>query len=278
MRQFVVGIVLVALAFPLWAGPAGKQAREEKKAAKAAAKQQKFEDEGVFYTNGRMDFVKLKALKEDEVKDLAPQHPVTIDLNQMKNYLLSVTVSEKDLLKKSPEIVQVFNEKSVGFLAPIMVKAFSKAQPSQVVVLSWLTKDPMFVLRNDRIVIAECWVKDDQLHMQFNKLLAKLVGDTDKKGNFNLIVDRAKGLHIRLLPSAVLSVVGRNGSEAVIGMNGDFSGLNAPDAVAGSNADPKAMAQRSVKDRLTDLDQLRKDKMVTEAEYQAKRKTLLDSL
>lgn len=278
MRHLVLGMLVLIVAFPAWAGSASKQAREEKKAAKATAKQQKSENEGVFYTNGRMDFVKLTPLKEKEAKELAPQHPATITLDQMKNALLSVTVSDKDLLKKSPEIVQVFSEKSVGFLAPILVKAFSKAQANQMVVLSWLTKDPVFVLRNDRIVVAECWIQNGQLHMQFNKLLAKLVGDTDRKGNFGLVVDRAKGLRIKLLPSAVVSVAGKNGSEAVINMDGDFSGLNAPDAVAGNNADPKIRAQRSIKDRLSDLDQLRKDKMVTEAEYQVKRKALLDSL
>lgn len=278
MRRFVLGLVMVTLAFPVWANEASKQARAEKKAAKAEAKQQKFEEEGIFYTNGRMDFVKLDTLKEKEVKERAPQHPATISLDQMKNYLLSVTVSEKDLLKKSPDIVQVFNEKSVGFLAPILVKAFSKVQPNQMVVLSWLTKDPMFVLRNDRIVIAECWVKDDQLHMKFNKLLAKLVGDTDKKGDFDQIVNRAKGLRIKLLPSAVVAVAGKKGTEAVISMNGDFSGLDAPDVIAGGSSASKVRAQRTVKDRLTDLDQLRKDKMITEGEYQNKRKALLDSL
>lgn len=278
MRRLVMALLLVTLAFPVWADSASKQAREEKKAAKADAKQQRFEDEGVFYTNGRMDFVKVEEMKKGEIKDRAPQHPATISLDQMKNYLLSIMVADKDLLKKSPEIVQVFNEKSVGFLAPILVKAFSKVQPNQMVVLSWLTKDPMFILRNDRIVIAECWVKDDQLHLKFNKLLAKLVGDTDKKGDFDEIVGRAKGLRIKLLPSSVIAVTGKNGTEAVISMNGDFSGLGTPDAVAGSNSDPKARAQRTVKDRLTDLDQLRKDKMVTEGEYQTKRKALLDSL
>jgi hypothetical protein len=278
MRRFILGLVLVTLAFPVWADEASKQAREAKKAAKAEAKQQKSEDEGVFYTNGRMDFVKVEDMRGSELKDRAPQHPATINLDQMKNSLLSITVSDKDLLKKSPDIIQVFNEKAVGFLAPIMVKAFSKAQPNQKVVLSWLTKDPLFILRNDRIVIAECWIKDDQLHMKFNKLLAKLVGDTDKKGDFDDIVGRAKGLRIKLLPSAVIAVTGKNNTEAVISLNGDFSGLNAPDIVAGSNVDPKARAQRTIKDRLSDLDQLRKDKMVTEAEYQVKRKALLDSL
>lgn len=278
MRRFILGLVLVTLAFPVWADSAKKQARAEKRAAKAEAKQQRFEDEGVFYTNGRMDFVRLQDMRGSELKDRAPQHPATITVDQMKNYLLSVTVSEKDLLKKTPEIVQVFSEKSVGFLAPILVKAFSKVQPNQMVVLSWLTKDPMFVLRNDRIVIAECWVKDDQLHMQFNKLLAKLVGDTDKRGDFDQIVNRAKGLRINLLPSAVIAVVGKRGTEAVISMNGDFSGLDAPNTIAGTNVDTNARAQRSINDRLADLDQLRRDKMVTEAEYQAKRKAMLDSL
>lgn len=270
-------MVVMLMAQPLWADEASKQAREEKKVARAAAKQDKFEAEGIFYTNGRMDYVKIDRMTEKEIKVRAPTHPATISIDQMKNYLLSITVSEKKLLKKSPEIVQVFSDKSVGFLAPIMTKAFSSVQPNQMVVVSWLVKNPTFVLREDRIVIAECWVKDDHLYIQFNKLLAELVGDTDRKGNFNFVVNNAKGLRIKLITSSVVTATGKNGTEAVIDMGGDFSGLNAPDAVAGGG-DPKARAQRSVKDRLTDLDQLRKDKMVTEAEYQTKRKALLDSL
>lgn len=278
MKNLPLYIMILALAAPVWADSASKQAREEKKAARQAAKEERLEGEGVFYTNGRMDYIKVEAMSKKEAQRRAPQHPATISVDQMKDYLLSITASEKNLLKKSPEIVQVFTDKAVGFLAPIMVRAFAKAQPSDQVVLSWLVKDPSFVLRDDRIVIAECWVKDGQLHMQFNKLLAKLVGDYEGKGNFDTVIGNAKAIRTRLVTSAVVSVTGKNEREAVIAMDADFSALNAPDVVAGSNADPKAKAQRNIKERLSDLEQLRKDKMITEVEYQSKRKRLLDSL
>jgi hypothetical protein len=302
MTRILVALVLVGLATPIFAASnlgetpptaesvaAEKADRAAKKEAKAAKKQAKRDakieealaenkDVVTFYTNSRMDFVKLETMSKGEAKDRGAQHPAMITADQMKQYLSAILVSEKDLLKKSPDIVQVFSEKAADFLGPILAKAFSKAKPDQVVVFSWLTKDPLIVIRNDRIVIAECWVKDNVLHMQFNKLLAKLNGDYDKRGNFDFVINNAKGLRIKLLASAVVTPAGRGGKEAMITMDGDFAAVTAPDVVVGNGDAQKVTAQRSVKDRLTDLDQLRKDKMITEAEYQTKRKKLLESL
>ncbi len=301
MRRVVLCMMVVAMSAPVWATSpltsptttkqehaAQKEAKEAAKQAKKEQKQdnkiqqelQEGQDVVTFYTNNRMDFVKLETMRRKVAAERGAQHPATITTDQMKQYLDAVLVSEKDLMKKSPEIVKVFNERATDFLSPILVKAFSKAKPDQMVVFSWLTKDPLFVLRNDRIVIGECWVKDNQLHIQFNKLLGKLVGDTDKRGNFNLIVDRSKGLRIHLISSAVVSPGGKSGDEAIIAMDGNFSAVTKADSVVGaSSVDAKKLsAQRSLKDRLTDLDQLRKDKMITEPEYQTKRKALLDSL
>lgn len=289
MNRIATVMAVLILTTPVWAqeavsppAPVDAKAqraeeKEAKKAAKAEAKQTRFEEEGIYYTNGRMDFVKIETMKKGEIKDRTPQHPATIVPDQLETYLKSILVSEKDILKKSPEIIQVFNDKAADFLAPIIAKAFSKVQPDQMVVFSWLTKDPMAVIRNDRIVIGECWIQDNHLHIQFNKLLAKLTGDYDKRGNFNFVINNAKGLRTKLLPSAVVSVAGRGGREAIIDMGGDFASLTAPDSVAGGDS-AKARATRNTQDRLSDLDQLRKDKMITEAEYQAKRKVILDSL
>lgn len=260
---------------------AKREAKEAKAEQKRNEKIQKFiaegKDEVTFYTNDRMDFVKLVIMKTKEAKERAAQHPAVISLDKMKQYLGAVLVSEKDLLKKSPEVVKVFNDKAINFLSPILVKAFSQAKPDQMVVFSWLTKEPYVVLRNDRIVIGECWVTNNQLHIQFNKLLAKLIGDTDKRGNFNTVLDRSKGLRIHLLASTVLSPIGKQDLEAVIPLDGDFTTVGDVDSVAGGD-DSNVTARRSMKDRLSDLDQLRKDKMITEVEYQNKRKALLNSL
>lgn len=268
---------------------AEKAAHEAKKDAKEAKKQAKRDarveeeltenkDIVTFYTNGRMDFVKLEVMKKREAEDRGAQHPATISVDTMKQALSAVLVSEKNLLKKNPDVVQVFNEKATDFLSPILVKAFSKAKPDQMVVFSWLTKDPLVVIRNDRIVIGECWVKDNLLHIQFNKLLAKLSGDYDKRGNFDFVINNAKGLRIRLIASSVVTPAGKRGTEAMIALDGDYSAVAAPDSVVGGESAKKASAQRSMKDRLTDLEQLRKDKMITEAEYQSKRKALLENL
>lgn len=302
MKRIFVALLLVCLATPVFAAPdpgetpptaesvaaekadraAKKEAKEAKKQAKRDAKIEEAlaenKDVVTFYTNNRMDFVKLETMSKKEASARGAQHPATISADQMKQYLSAILVSEKDLLKKSPDIVQVFNEKAADFLGPILAKAFSKAKPDQMVVFSWLTKDPLVVIRNDRIVIGECWVKDNLLHIQFNKLLAKLTGDYDKRGNFNFAINNAKGLRIKLLASAVVTPAGKRGTEAMIAMNGDFGAVTTPDSVVGNSDAKKVSAQRSVKDRLSDLDQLRKDKMITEAEYQAKRKSLLDSL
>lgn len=305
MQRFWMSMLLVIMTAPAWASPsstsstpptqesvaAEKAERATKKEAKQAKKQAKQDakieeaiadnkDVVTFYTNSRMDFVKLETMRKKEMAARAPQHPAVITIDQMKQYLSAILVSEKDLLKKTPEIVKVFNDKSVDFLSPILVKAFSKAKPDQMVVFSWLTKDPLVVLRNDRIVIGECWVTNNQLHIQFNKLLARLIGDTDKRGNFDTVIGRSKGLRIKLLASAAVSPIGKNGLEAVIPLDGDFSTVGDVDSVAGGGdgKDSKKSASRGIKDRLTDLDQLRKDKMITEAEYQNKRKALLESL
>ncbi|PIR20817.1 MAG: hypothetical protein COV45_04475 [Deltaproteobacteria bacterium CG11_big_fil_rev_8_21_14_0_20_47_16] len=254
------------------------KAAQEKAARKAAKKEAKADklaqDRGIFYTNGRMDFVKLDTMKSKLVKARNPQHPAQISVEQMKLYLSSIIVSENNLLKKAPEIERVYNDSAVDFLAPIIVKAFNNAKPDEAVTVSWLTKDPYFVIRNDRIAISTMWVQNGQLYVQFNKLLAKLVGDTDKKDNINFVVGNAKSLHIKLVSNGSVVVTNKHKHEVAINMAGDFSNVQTPDTATAQTSTSKS----TVKQRLMDLDQLRKDKMITEPEYLSKRKKILDNL
>jgi hypothetical protein len=65
-------------------------------------------------------------------------------------------------------------------------------------VISYLSKDPIFILRNDRLNIADCWISGNELHVDFKKLFAKITGDIDKRGNETKAASRAKGLRVRL--------------------------------------------------------------------------------
>lgn len=239
-------------------------------------------DEKVLYTNHRVDFVKIKDMDKKEVKERAVNHPAEITEAKMRDYLAAVTFRRKEMFKKVPVMGRVFNDRAVEVLAPVMAKALSQAQANQMVVFSWLFKDPLMIIRNDMITAGDLWVSDGMLHLKFNKLLAQMTGDYDTRGGLDFAVNNAKSVNTDLISSPGVIVAGKGNKQAIVDMSADFTVAAegaSPDGFGVVTADKtKQTATRSAKNRLNDLDQLRKDKMVTEQEYQAKRKLILRDL
>lgn len=236
------------------------------------------------YTNHRLDYVKLQPIPKKESAEKSPTHPATIAIGKMQEILASLKVSRKLFLRKQVETQEIFNEKAVGFLAPLLVEAFQRAGADEVVVFSYLWKNPQLIMRNDRFTAAKAWVKDQELHIEFLKLHAKLEGDTDKKGNFDRVVNQAKSLRIELEPQAGQMFGASNAHELVI----DLAAAVARPVPEGG-AKGKAAASRatipatepvdtSLQSRLRELDTLRRARLITDDEYQAKRKALLQNL
>ncbi len=265
-------------------------------------------------TNHRFNYVKLKEVKNQVAAERNMTHPVQINEQGLREALRSVKLSRSYLIKKEVDTQSVFDDASVDFLAPNLAKAFSEANSREEVVFSYLMKNPLFILRNDRLNLGQMWISGDELHINFDKLYAKVTGDTDKRGNEGRAIARAQGLRIKLelgpgqqmsfnnpgevilnlhynyaempeqakpLPTTTKTMAGE--SVAVPGMGEGQAGKasSSTGATMASNSAAEAgaaMGAGSVKERLEALEVLKKEGMITNKEYMDKRKEILNDL
>lgn len=267
-------------------------------------------------TNNRFNYVKLKEVGGKEAEALRLTHPATLDETGLRAALASINLSRSYVVKKEVDAQQVFDEAAINYLAPALVRAFAQASPQEIVVFSYNSKNPYFIIRNDRLNICKAWVSGDELHIKFEKLYAKLVGDTDKRGNEAKLIAQAKGLRVKLElgegqklgledpDEIVLSLaynyvkrpeVAKPLTEGVT-MSGEKVPLEAeaeapsPPAEKASKrrgketkgeiaaTPPPAPPPKSAKERLEELQQLRRDKLIDQREYDEKRKEILKEL
>ncbi len=150
------------------------------------------------YDNHRFNYVRLEEIKPAEAVKRGMTHPVQLDEQGVRAALASINLSRAYVIKKEVDTQQVFSENAISFLAPNLVQAFSKARENEQVGFSYLSKEPIFILRNDRLSLGEAWVTGNELHVKFDKLYAKVTGDTDKRGNEAKAVANAQGLRVKL--------------------------------------------------------------------------------
>lgn len=269
-------------------------------------------------TNKRFNYVKLKEVDAKVAAARDMTHPATVDESGLRAALASINLSRSYLIKKEVDTQQVFDDFALNFLTPALVQAFSQASANEEVVFSYLSKNPYFVLRNDRINICQAWIHGNELHVKFGKLYAKVVGDVDKRGNEDRAISRAVGLRIKLEMGDGQKMGIDDPEEIVLDMHYDY--VKKPEApkepesvtMAGEKSAPdeegaagqasgkkakgkKAMKearsgeqgpqiaapapeQKSAKERLEALEQLKKDKLITRQEYEEKKKEILKDL
>lgn len=240
------------------------------------------------YTDHRFNFVKMEDMSAKEAAKKAPTHPYTISEEQMRVILKDLKLSRGFIIKKDVEDQDVFNERGINFLALKLSDAFSRATDKQKIVFSYLSKEPLLILRNDRITIGSMWMKGDKMYVTFEKLMAKLLGDTDKKGDFAKIIGRAKGLRIELELDACQSY-GDTKEEIVID-TACALGNKTPEAVEEPAKIEKAKKEEKVapppapvapmttRERLKELQQLKDDGLITESEFNRKKRDILKGL
>lgn len=249
---------------------------------------------GYIYTNRRYDFVKLERLSGRDFKGITATHPYQFTEDQMKGILASLKLDRKFIFEKKAKTRNVFDDKAVSFLAPYLIKAFEEAKPDQRIVVSYVSKDPHFIIRNDRLTIASMWMQTDGLHIRFHKLFAKMLGDTDKIGYKAKKYNISVGTRINIEPTEGQQLVSAN--ELLVDTTFNFALLRplkteeetAP-RVAVTTKDKKGAAEaeserlkydreKSIKERMSQLDALYKDKLITKEDYEQKKKELLDQL
>jgi len=266
-------------------------------------------------TNHRLNYVKLVEVKAKVAEKRQMTHPKELDEVRMRAVLKSIKMSRRHILNKELDTQDAFNDASINFLAPAIVKALRQATPSEEIVFSFLMKEPFFIIRNDRINIGNLWVRDNELHLRFQKLYAKVTGDIDKKGNFGEAVEQSRGLRIDLdlAPGQLMDV--DDPEELVIDLAYNFEAdagavasteaaskakegatiaaekakkkgkketAKAEEAALSTEAQTTAAAAKTeggdVKARLERLEELKKEKLITDREYKEKKKEILQGL
>lgn len=252
-------------------------------------------------TNHRFNFVKLKEVSNKEAEQRQMTHPKEITEAQMRAILESVKLSKRHLFSKEIDTQDVFDENAVNYLAPALSRAFREASPNEKIVISYLTKQPYFIVRNDRLTIADIWIHDNEMHIRFQKLYAKLMGDTDKRGTHNREIANAQGLRVDLDIQPGQMMATNDDNELIVELDHDFrSDLERAaalenkqvipaekttktakaDATASTVTDTATAGTESgdVRSRLSQLEQLRKEGLISNKEYKEKKKEILKDL
>lgn len=228
----------------------------------------------------RVNWVKIDKAspKEFPLHDL--KHPYTaLTPEQMEAMLFSIKISKRYTLKKEIDSVDVFSSWEARKYAPYLVEALAKAEPEQVVSFSIVHKRPFFILRNDRLTMGNLFVASDGIHFQFTKLFAKLEGDYEASGHMDKAVRNAKTMRVTLEAQAGQQLSYASATEVILDPNYNFLAQ-----VEQYKAEEKAQESKEMKgsgaieERLGRLEDLKKQKLITEKEYQDLRKKILSEI
>lgn len=235
----------------------------------------------IYKSTNKIDLVKLDSAKKAE-KEGGLNHPYDFDADQLRAILSSVHFNKKVLFIKDIEDRGLFAPENVEFLTPYLKEAFQKASKEEVVVASYFTRDTKLVVQSDRLTIFRAYVKEDGLHIKFTKLYAKLLGDRVTKGA-NRATAEARGMRVALELQPGQDRISWDPEELVFDLNYFKAGGAVATKEEGKpakkeKAEPSSDKILSVRERLKALDQMRKDEMVSEKEYQKKRKEILREL
>lgn len=245
----------------------------------------------IYKSRNKLDFVKIEKAKKPE-KEGGLLHPHEFDPEQIRSILRSIRFNKKILLLKDIENKTLFDEGNIEFLAPYLIEAFKKANAEEVVAVSYYTREGKSVIQNDRLTIFRAFLKEDGLHMKFTKMYAKLLGDRTAMGA-DRMSQEARSLRVSLEPQPGQNRISWDPEEIVFDL-AVFApgGMKVPAPIAVKHESKKGKekvraseerreppaGEKSVKERLRELDELKKDELITEKEYQRKRRELIEQL
>lgn len=242
----------------------------------------------------RANWVKLVDLKKKQIGDTILLHPNTdISVESMENMLLSVTLNRSAMFSKEVKEIGVFSVEEAKKYASFIVQALRRASPNQIVNFAVVHKRPHFIIRADYMSIVNLYVTDDGVHLYFNKLFARLDGDYEQASKMDEAIRQAKSARVTLKAMLGQKLSYSDDQEIVFDPHFDYAqGSILPRAEPIKSAHqlmerkPAPPAQEpsqdlsngDVKSRLGKLEDLKKSKLITEVEYQQKKKEILSAL
>lgn len=251
----------------------------------------------------RANWVKLVKLSNKQLAGVELKHPVSgFSTEQINAMLQSLHMTKGAFFKKEVTSNEIFTAEEAAKYAPLLARALSQAQPNQIVNLGIVHKRPYFILRHDYISIINVFVADNGIHFNFAKLFAKLNGDYQQASNVDEQIQKAKGIRVSLEAHKGQTILSDQ-DEVILDVNYDFANdvmlANTDEEAANqAKAAKKAAKKKSktedttvaqttssptdsssdVKSRLETLEQLKKDKLITDSEYRQKKSEILNSL
>lgn len=239
---------------------------------------------GYFYDNHRFNYVKVEKFAKAKGRDI--NHPYQFTEPQMSTILKLVQIKKGVFYSKDEKIKEVFDSYSIGKLTEPIVRGFSELKPDQKLAFSFLVKAPKIILRDDRLTNGWMWVEDGKLHIEFADFYVKVTGDIDKRGYTALRqAQSARGLEVSLdiqagqeYGSSTKELVIDPGTftkiaEERVQKEAELAKMGVKDTVR-----IEVVRDKSVNQRLKELDTLKKQRMLTEEEYQKKRQEILNGL
>lgn len=248
----------------------------------------------------RANWVKLEKLSKKQLAGQILAHPFkSITTDQLVSMLMSLKMSKAQLFSKEIKTQEVFSIGEARKFAPIILKAFRKADPNEVVNVSMVHKRPHFVIRNDYLSMMNFYVTDEGLHVHFMKLFAKLKGEYKQASKMYQEISKSKGIRVSLeaVPGQTLLA---EVDEVIFDLNYDFvNNVTLPSEKVALDYDDtpedeskpkkekskkkksykkKSSSSDSVQSRLSKLKNLYDEGLISKKDYDAKKGEILSDL
>ncbi len=261
----------------------------------------KLEDRGYLYKN-KANWVKIVDADAGDSSQVSITHPYNgISAAELEAMLLSIKINRKMVLKKELKTNEVFNTYEARRVASYVVDGLAKASSDQVINFAVIHKRPLFILRNDHISTGNIWMAADGLHIEFTKIFAQIDGDYESATHLNKALRRAKTMRVALEASEGQKLSYNSPMEIILEPNYNFIArvetMSAEDAAAeeaemrggkstagvtqksapATRSAPSSATSNSA-ERLRRLEDLKKQKLISDAEYQKLRQKILQEL
>ena len=236
----------------------------------------------------RANWVKLVKLSNKQLAGESLQHPYNkLNPAQMEAMLLSLNLNKNSAFKKEITTSEIFSIDEAKKFAPYIIDALSQAAANQVVNVAIVHKRPKSILQNDHFSMINIFVSDDGVHFYFTKLFAKLGSDYQQASKMDEAISKAKSLRVSLAASEGQKLAFGDADELIIDPNYDFINNTHRLVPAETEYKPTGKKTQVAKNtapeadtaaRLKKLDELKKQKLITDAEYAQKRKEILGGI
>lgn len=254
-----------------------------------------FAKSNIYIYRHRADWVKLSKLSKKQLGDTQLLHPFEISIPQMETMLLSLSLNKASAFKKEVKEKDIFNLEEARKYAPFLVEALHKASPNEVVNMSVIQKRAYFVMRSDYLTMVNVFATEEGVHFNFRKLFAKLDGDYEQASKLDRAIRDAKSLRVSLEAKEGQKIAFQDPMELILDPRYDFSGTGValryeeePMPRAKEDAKKKkspyheesvaVQNSQNTKDRLTQLEELKSSRLISDKEYERKRQEILNSL